>query len=86
MILKPSQLPDGEEIRNRIDREGYLDTQDMVKVEGKRVFFLGRASGVINVGGNKVNAEEVENCIREMRDVADVVVFGKKKTVCSANL
>jgi len=81
LMLKPSQLPAGEEIRNRIDRDGYLDTQDMVKVEGERVFFLGRASGVINVGGNKVNPEEVENCIREMSDVADVVVFGKKSSM-----
>lgn len=81
LMLKPAQLPGGEEIHNRIDRDGYLDTQDMVKVEGERVFFLGRASGVINVGGNKVNPEEVENCIREMSDVADVVVFGKKSSM-----
>lgn len=38
----------------------FLDTEDMVEVKSDRVYFLGRASGAINVGGNKVTPEKVE--------------------------
>ncbi len=81
LLVKPLLLPDGHEISCRIDADGYLDTQDLVKVQGNRVFFLGRASGAINVGGNKVNPEEVENIIREVDGVFDVRVYGKKSSM-----
>jgi len=42
------------------DAEGYINTGDLVRVENNRVYFLGRNSGAINVGGNKVQPEEVE--------------------------
>ena len=44
-------------------------------------FFLGRASGAINVGGNKVNPEEIECCIREVEGVYDVRVYAKKNSI-----
>jgi len=42
------------------DADGYINTGDLVKCEDGRIFFLGRNSGAINVGGNKVQPEEVE--------------------------
>ena len=42
------------------DHEGYINTGDLVEVQNNRVYFLGRDSGAINVGGNKVQPEEVE--------------------------
>ena len=81
LLLRPALLPAGEEVRNRIDADGYLDTEDLVRVEGDRVYFLGRVSGAINVGGNKVNPEEVENHIRKVSGVLDVRVFGKKSSI-----
>jgi acyl-coenzyme A synthetase/AMP-(fatty) acid ligase len=42
------------------DREGFVDTGDMVEQRGDRYYFLGRREGVINVGGQKVHPEEVE--------------------------
>ncbi|MES2353816.1 MAG: class I adenylate-forming enzyme family protein [Pseudomonadota bacterium] len=43
-----------------IDDEGFINTGDRVKIDGDRVYFLGRDNGAINVGGNKVSPEEVE--------------------------
>ena len=81
LLVRPLLLPEGHEIVQRLDSDGYLDTEDMVRVEGDRVIFLGRASGAINVGGNKVTPEYIEGCIREVNGVHDVRVFGKKSSM-----
>ena len=81
LLVKPEIFPGGKEVLDRVDAEGYLDTQDLAKIEGDRVVFQGRASGAINVGGNKVNPEEIENYIREIDGVFDVRVFGKKSSM-----
>lgn len=81
LLIRPAILAGGREIAGRLDTEGYLDTQDLVKIQGDRVYFLGRASGAINVGGSKVNPEEVENIIREVKAVVDVRVFGKASSM-----
>jgi acyl-coenzyme A synthetase/AMP-(fatty) acid ligase len=81
LFIKPPKLPEGLEIARRLDVEGYLDTEDMVRVEGDRVLFSGRASGAINVGGNKVIPESVEQRIRNVDGVLDVRVSGKKSSI-----
>ncbi|TNJ38566.1 long-chain fatty acid--CoA ligase [Chlorobaculum thiosulfatiphilum] len=81
LLIKPAKLPDGQEIARRLDADGYLDTTDIVYVEGDRVFFSGRASGAINVGGNKVIPEFVEQHLRCVDGVLDVHVFGKKNSI-----
>jgi acyl-coenzyme A synthetase/AMP-(fatty) acid ligase len=45
------------------DDDGFVDTGDMVERRGDRYYFLGRRSGIINVGGLKVYPEEVEAAI-----------------------
>lgn len=59
------------------DAEGYLDTGDLVEVDGEWIRFLGRKSDVINVGGNKVHPAEVESTLLQMEGVTDVVVRGQ---------
>ena len=49
--------------RALLDAEGWVATGDLVERRGDRVFFLGRRSGVINVGGLKISPEEVEAVI-----------------------
>lgn len=58
-----------------------LDTGDLVEQKGNRIYFLGRDSGAINVGGNKVIPEMVESIIRQLPEVAEVVVKPKKNSV-----
>jgi acyl-coenzyme A synthetase/AMP-(fatty) acid ligase len=43
--------------------DGLVDTGDMVERRGDRYHFLGRRSGLINVGGLKVYPEEIEAAI-----------------------
>jgi acyl-coenzyme A synthetase/AMP-(fatty) acid ligase len=59
------------------DADGWLNTQDAVEVDGEYLRILGRASDLINVGGQKVYPAEVENLLLQMDNVADVAVFGK---------
>jgi long-chain acyl-CoA synthetase len=59
------------------DDEGWLNTQDAVEVDGEYLRILGRASDLINVGGQKVYPAEVENFLLQLENVQDVAVFGK---------
>ncbi|MES1176266.1 MAG: long-chain fatty acid--CoA ligase [Myxococcales bacterium] len=59
------------------DAEGWLNTQDAVEVDGEYLRILGRASDLINVGGQKVYPAEVENALLQMDNVQEVAVFGK---------
>ena len=64
--LVATNFTDVHVVKQHASLGNLLDTQDLVRVEGERVYFLGMASGAINVGGNKVNPEEVENHIRNV--------------------
>jgi len=45
------------------DGDAFVDSGDLVELRGERYHFLGRRSGVINVGGAKVQPEEVETVL-----------------------
>jgi acyl-coenzyme A synthetase/AMP-(fatty) acid ligase len=59
-----------------LDHEGWLDTGDLVRIDGDRVFFEGRRDDTINVGGQKVRPQEVETLILRIAGVLDVHVKG----------
>ena len=59
------------------DADGWLNTQDAVEVDGEYLRILGRASDLINVGGQKVYPAEVENLLLQLENVEEVSVFGK---------
>lgn len=59
----------------------FINTGDLVEIKGDRVYFVGRDSGAINVGGNKVMPEEVELSILELPFVSNVHVYGKKSSI-----
>lgn len=60
------------------DEEGYINTGDLVEIKGDRVYFLGRDSGAINVGGNKVQPEEVEQILLSSGLLSSAYVYAKK--------
>jgi len=64
--------------------DGWIDTGDNVCIEGGRVYFLGRDSGVINVGGNKVHPEEVERVLLQYPGVVAARVYGKRSPITGA--
>lgn len=45
------------------DEDGFVDTGDRLDLREGRYYFMGRAGGIINVGGLKVHPEEVEAVI-----------------------
>ena len=58
--------------------DGFFITGDMVETDGDYVRVLGRRSELINVGGEKVYPQEVEDAMLRLDNVADVVVFGER--------
>ncbi len=65
----------------QVDSDGYVNTGDLVVVQNGRVKFLGRDSGSINVGGNKVMPEKVESVLEESHYIHMANVYAKKNSV-----
>ena len=61
--------------------DGWLKTGDAVEVDGEYIKTLGRKSEIINVGGEKVYPQEVENVIQEMDNVIEVTVYREKNSI-----
>lgn len=66
------------------DAQGWIDTGDLVEVDGERVLFKGRLNGAINIGGNKVIPEDVEAKILEVPGVFQVAVRAKPNSIAGA--
>jgi len=64
--------------------EGWVDTGDMVELKGERYYFAGRIGGIINVGGLKINPEEVEAVINRYPGVRASRVSGRKSPITGA--
>ena len=61
--------------------DGWFITGDSVEVDGEYFKILGRLSEMINVGGEKVFPQEVENVILEIPEVEDVVVYAERNII-----
>jgi acyl-CoA synthetase (AMP-forming)/AMP-acid ligase II len=59
----------------------WIATGDLIEQRGDRVYFVGRKTDLINVGGNKVHPTEVEGVVREVPGVADVIAYGEKSSI-----
>ena len=66
------------------DKDGFVDTGDMVELRGDRYYFVGRRDGVINVGGLKVHPEEVEAVINRHPSVRMSLVKARKNPFTGA--
>lgn len=62
-------------------QDGWLRTGDAVEVDGEYLRVLGRASEIINVGGEKVYPAEVESVLQECDLVAEAVVCGRRNAI-----
>lgn len=72
--IGPQSYADGAPI---LDSQGWVRTGDLVEKRGNRYYFLGRASGVINVGGDKVHPKEIEEVARTVPGVG--LAFARAK-------
>jgi acyl-coenzyme A synthetase/AMP-(fatty) acid ligase len=66
------------------DHDGFVDTGDMIELRDGRYHFVGRSNGVINVGGLKVNPEEVEAVINRHPNVRMSLVRARKSPITGA--
>jgi len=61
----------------RLDADGFVDTGDLARIDDEGfVWIEGRASDVINRGGNKVFPEHVEEVLRLVPGVTEAAVVG----------
>jgi acyl-CoA synthetase (AMP-forming)/AMP-acid ligase II len=67
-----------------VDPDAWRPTGDLVEVVGDRVYFRGRSSDVINVGGVKVHPLPVEDRISAVPGVQMVRVFGRPNALTGA--
>ncbi|MBI2418731.1 MAG: hypothetical protein HYV28_12680 [Ignavibacteriales bacterium] len=58
--------------------DGWFMTGDSVEIKDDYFRILGRQTEIINVGGEKVFPQEVENVILEVAGVESVTVYGAK--------
>ena len=66
------------------DKDGFVDTGDIVERREDRLYFVGRRGGVINVGGAKVHPEEVEAALNAHAAVRASRVFARKSPIMGA--
>ena len=66
------------------DEDGYVDTGDMVELNGGRYHFVGRRGGIINIGGQKVHPEEVEAAINRHPSVRMSLVKARRNPITGA--
>lgn len=64
--------------------DGWYQTGDQVERRGNAIRIIGRASDIINVGGEKVFPAEVEASIAELEAVAEVAVSGRPHPLMGA--
>jgi acyl-coenzyme A synthetase/AMP-(fatty) acid ligase len=67
-----------------LQNDGWVDSGDMVEMRGDRYYFIGRTGGIINVGGLKINPEEVEAVINRQPGVRASRVSGRKSPITGA--
>ena len=70
--------------KSLVDKDGFVDTGDMVELLGERYHFVGRGDGTINVGGRKVHPEEVEAVINCHPAVHMSLVKARKSPITGA--
>lgn len=70
------------ESREKAFEEDWFNTGDIVEVVEENKFkFMSRQSDLIHIGGYKVNPLEVEDIIKEVSGVKDVLVKSRKSSV-----
>jgi acyl-coenzyme A synthetase/AMP-(fatty) acid ligase len=72
------------------DDRGYFRTGDRARSTDNGTFdLLGRADGIVKVGGNRVDLEAVQNTLRQIPQVEDIVVIaraigdGRENEICA---
>ena len=81
-LLSQSQVLGYLNYDNPFTKDGWFPTGDLVEItEDCYIKIIGRTKEIINVGGEKVLPQEVENVILELPEIVDVVVYGESNPI-----
>jgi acyl-coenzyme A synthetase/AMP-(fatty) acid ligase len=84
-VSAESELLVHESVLGKIDDklivDSWYNTGDIVEIIDGEIIFKSRKSEMINIGGYKVNPNEVEELIRSIDGVSDVLVKGRKNRI-----
>jgi acyl-CoA synthetase (AMP-forming)/AMP-acid ligase II len=70
-----------------LEADGWYRTGDLVETdEHKNLRIIGRASAVINVGGQKVHPSEVEAILNEIEGIEAVSVYGMEAPITGSSV
>lgn len=64
--------------------KGWIDTGDLIAIEGERAMFAGRVDDRINVGGEKIDPVEIERELLTLCAVKDACVYGRRNPITGA--
>jgi len=82
LLIKSSATSSGYIGSKKItDKFEFIDTGDVISIKGDRCYFIGRENGTINVGGNKVNPEYIEQILMKFPGVNMAYVSAKKSSI-----
>lgn len=83
--LRPSSGSQGAAASGiEIDGDGFICSGDRIRQEGNRLYFQGRDSGMINIGGVKIYPETVERVILSVPGVVLANVTSKPSPMTGA--
>lgn len=78
--VKPQQLINGQQT-SLIDQEGWFDTGDIGLLKNEELYFLSRCSDLLNIGGLKVNALDVEQKLNSIPGIKASAVVTRNHSV-----
>ena len=64
--------------KSPFSKDGWFKTGDVVEQKGEYVRVLGRESEIINVGGRKVYPAEIENILKCLDNIKDIIIKGEE--------
>ena len=72
--------------QDNLEADGWYATGDLVEADGENIRIIGRASSLINVGGQKLHPAEVEAVLSEIDGIESVYVYGKEDPITGSSV
>lgn len=66
---------------NKVLQNGYIYTNDLAYIQDGFIYLIGRKGDVINVGGNKVAPQEIEDLVTRYTGIKDCACIGISDTL-----
>ena len=89
LLLKGKNLFEGYfDLKNNKNKfiDGWFRTGDIVKYKKKNLYLIGRVDNQFNIGGNKVQAEMIENLVESISQVKKCLCFTNPDEIYGASL